>query len=128
MMDSRHCLSSSWPGLSRPSTSLLYDRRIEIVPIWIGSENRSNLPGAWPMLDVVLALDGVELLKIDKPLQSISFGEAIDESGAMLEHAADEVVRYADVQDAVRAIGQNVNVSTSHVGILQDVDGRDKPG
>jgi hypothetical protein len=80
------------------------------------------------MLDVVLPLDGVELLKINKSLQPMPFGEAIDKSGTMLEHAADEIVRYADVQDAVRAIGQNVNVSTSHVGILQDVDGRDKPG
>jgi hypothetical protein len=84
------------------------------------------------MLDVVLALDGVadivELFKIDQSLQPVPFGEAIDKSGTVFEHAADEIVRHADLQDAVRAIGQNVNVSTGHVGILQDVDGRDKPG
>ena len=40
----------------------------------------------------------------------------------------DEVIRHANVQDAVRSIGQNVNVTTCHTDILQDVDGRDKPG
>ena len=44
------------------------------------------------------------------------------------EYGPDEVARYADIQDAVRTIGQNVDVATCHVEILQDVDGRDKPG
>src|SRR5580698_4169087 len=85
-------IPSSWPGIAvrktaslplayaRPSTSLRCYRRIEIVPIWICRENRTNLPGARPMLDVVFALDRVtdvlELLKINKPLQPIPFGEA----------------------------------------------------
>src|ERR1700730_4180371 len=93
MMGSR-CLSSSWPGLSRPSTSLLRDCRIEIVPIRICSDNRANLPCARPMLNVVLALDGVaddvEPFEIDQSLQSIPLGEAIDESRAMLEDATDK--------------------------------------
>jgi hypothetical protein len=80
----------------------------------------------------VLALDGVanvvELLEIDQSLQSMLLGEAIDKSRSMLEHAADEITCYADVQDAVRAIGQDINESTGHADILQDVDGRDKPG
>ena len=50
------------------------------------------------------------------------------ESGAMLEYPADKIARHADIQDAVRTIGQNVDVATCHVEILQDVDGRDKPG
>ena len=84
------------------------------------------------MLDVVLALDGVadviELFEIDEAFQSVPFGEAIDKSGTMLEYAADKIARHADVQDAVWAVGQNINVSTCHAEILQAVDGRDKPG
>jgi hypothetical protein len=80
------------------------------------------------MLDIVLALDGVtdivEPLEIDQSLQPVLLGETIDKSGAMLEYTADKIVRQADVQNAVRTIGQ----STCHADILQDVDGRDKPG
>ena len=84
------------------------------------------------MLDIVLALDGVadvvKLLEIDQSLQSAALGEAINKSRAMLEHPTDKVVRYANVQNTIWSIGQNINVSTCHVDILQDVDGRDKPG
>jgi hypothetical protein len=72
--------------------------------------------------------DVIELLEIYQPLQTVSLREAIDESGAMLEYPADKIARHADIQDAVRTIGQNVDVATCHVEILQDVDGRDKPG
>jgi hypothetical protein len=84
------------------------------------------------MFDVVLALDGVadivEPLEINQSLQSISSGESFDESRAVLVDTAHKIARYADIQDAVRTIGQNVNPSTCHAEILQDVDGRDKPG
>ena len=84
------------------------------------------------MLDVVLALDGVtdviELFEIHQALQPVPFGKPIHESGTMFEHPADKIACHSDVENAVRTIGQNVNVSTCHVDILQDVDGRDKPG
>jgi hypothetical protein len=84
------------------------------------------------MLDVVLALSGIpnviELLEIHQPLQSISFGEASDEAGAMFEYASDKIAHYPDVEDAIRAVSHDVNVATCHAEILQDVDGRDKPG
>ena len=84
------------------------------------------------MLDVVFALDGVsdvvELLKIDQPLQTISFGETIDETRAMFEYPADKITGHTDIENAVGTIGQNVDVSTCHTEILQDVDRRDKPG
>src|SRR5438552_7944770 len=124
--------SSSWPGLSRPSTSLLRDCVEEIVPIWVHHHDLSNLPRAWPMLDVVFALNGIpdifELLKVDQPLQPISLGKPVDESGTMFEYSADKIARHSNVEDAVRAIGQKIDVSTCHAAILQDVDGRDKPG
>jgi hypothetical protein len=84
------------------------------------------------MLDVLFTLEGVtdviELLKIDQAFQSISLGEAINESGTMFEYSANEIAGHPDVEDAIRTIGQNINVSTCHPEILQDVDGRDKPG
>ena len=85
------------------------------------------------MLDVVLALDGspdvVKPLEIDEPVQSVSFGKAFDETRPMLERAANQIIRHADIKNAVRSIGQNVNVPAAcHAEILQDVDGRDKPG
>jgi hypothetical protein len=47
----------------------------------------------------------------------------------MLEHPANQIIRHADIKNAVRSIGQNVNVPAAcHAEILQDVDGRDKPG
>ena len=84
------------------------------------------------MLDIMLALnriaDVVEPLEIDLSLQPMLFGEAIDESRTMLEYAADQIICHANVQDPVGTIGQNVNVTTCHTDILQDVDGRDKSG
>src|SRR5665213_241522 len=143
-MSAAENLNSSWPGLAvrrtaslplayaRPSTSSLRDGVEEVIPIGIHSDNLSDFPRARPMLDVVLALDGVadvvELLEIHQPLQSISFGETCDEAGAMFEYTADKVARHANIKDTVWAIGQDVNVATCHAEILQDVDGRDKPG
>src|SRR6266436_1780895 len=122
----------SWPGLPRPSTSLLCNGFEEVVPIRICGDNRSDLPRARPMFDVVLALDSVtdvvESLEIGQPLQAVLLGEAIDESRAMLEDAANKIVCHPDIENAVRTIGQNINVPTFHAVILQDVDGRDKPG
>ena len=84
------------------------------------------------MLDIVLALDGVtdvvEPLEVNQPFQALLLGEAIDKPRAMLEYPADEIVCHADIQDAVRTVSQNINISTCHAEILQDVDGRDKPG
>src|SRR5664279_5642839 len=107
----------SWPGLSRPSTSSLRDGFEEIVPIRIRSDNHSYLPCTRPVLDIVLALDGipdvVKPLEIDEPVQSVSFGKAFDETRPMFEHAADQINRHPDIKNAVWSIGQNVNVSAA---------------
>ena len=84
------------------------------------------------MLDIMLALNGItdvlEPFEIDQSVQSIPFGEAIDKSRTMLEHAADKIACRANIQDTVGTIGQNVNVTTCDTDILKEVDGRDKPG
>jgi hypothetical protein len=82
------------------------------------------------MFDVVLSLDGianvVELFEVNQPLQSVSFGEAVDKPRAVFEHSTDQIIRPADVKNAVRAICQNINLPACHVDILQDVDGRER--
>jgi hypothetical protein len=84
------------------------------------------------MLDIMLALnsiaDVIELLEIDQPLQAVSFGKSIDETGTVFEYPADKIARHSDIENPVGTIGQNVNVPARHADILQDVDGRDKPG
>ena len=83
------------------------------------------------MLDIVFALDrvldGLESFEINEPLRPISFGKAFDESGAMFKYATNEIACYSDVENAIRSIRQDVNITTRHAEILQDVDGRDKP-
>ena len=82
------------------------------------------------MLDIVLALDGVsdvvELLEIDQSLQSVPFGKTIDEPGTMFKYPADKITCHPDIENSVGTIGQNVDVSTCHAEILQDVDGRER--
>jgi hypothetical protein len=118
-------------GLVSAIHVLLSYRLEQIVQIRITRNNQSNLPGGGPMLDIMLALDRIldclESLEIDEPFQSISFRKAFDETGSMLEYAADKIVCDADIEDAVRSIGHEVNEAAGHA-ILQDVDGRDKPG
>src|SRR5438105_2911423 len=113
-------------------TSLLRNRQIKIIPVGIIDDDLSDLPGARPMLDVVLALNGIQNVvksfEIDQPLQSIPFAETFDKSRTMLEDASDKIIGHADVENAIRTVCQNINASACHVESLQDVDGRDKPG
>ena len=46
----------------------------------------------------------------------------------MFKCTADEVACHADIENAVRLVGHEINVAACHLEILQDVDGRDKPG
>ena len=84
------------------------------------------------MLDIMFALDGitniVECFEVNQPFQPVSLGEPIDKSRAMLKHPTDEIVGHPDIEDTIGSIGQKINVPTCHAEILQDVDGRDKPG
>jgi hypothetical protein len=84
------------------------------------------------MLDIVLALDGrldvVKRLEIDETLQRVAFCKSSNSADAMLINATSEIACYANIKDAVGTVGQEVNVSTPHAPIMQNVDGRDKPG
>jgi hypothetical protein len=68
------------------------------------------------------------LFKINQTLQPVSFSEAVHKAGPVFIDSANKVVCHTNIQNAVWAIGQNIDASTCHAEILQDVDGRDKPG
>ena len=84
------------------------------------------------MLDIVLPLDRglnvLKCLKIDEVGQSMSLGKSFDSSCAMFGHAPDKVVCDADIEGAIRSVGQKVNIAAFHGAIMEGVDGRDKPG
>jgi hypothetical protein len=84
------------------------------------------------MLDVVFSLnrnaDVIVRLEIDEPLQAISFCEAGYLSSTVFADPADQIIGNADVQNPIRPIGQYVDPAALHADILQNVDGRDKPG
>jgi hypothetical protein len=84
------------------------------------------------MLDIMLALDCIpdrlEFFEVDECLQPMPSRKALYKPRPVFEYAADKIVCHADIEDAVRSVGHEVNVATCHAGILQDVDGRDKPG
>ncbi len=85
------------------------------------------------MLDIVLALDCypnvIKCFKIDEAFQPMLPGKPINESGSMLKNAANQIIRYPNIQSPIGAVCQNVDVTTScHGATVKDVDGRDKPG
>jgi hypothetical protein len=97
----------SWPGIAvrrtaslplayaRPSTSLIRDYIVKIVPIRIVGDNQSNLPGTRPMLDIMLALDrisdAIKGLEVNEPLQPIASRKAFNEPRTMLKDATHKV-------------------------------------
>ena len=103
-----------------PGHILPHDRFVKVIPVRIDGDNLPDFPRARPVFDVVLALNGiadiVEPFEVDQPLQCISFGETCDESRAVFVDAANEIAGDADIQNAVRTIGQNVNPATLSCG------------
>ncbi len=84
------------------------------------------------MFDILFALNGqpdvVVLLKIDEGFESVAFGETIDCSVAVFINAANKVVGHSHIKSAVRPICEQIDKAASHAVIVEDVDGRDKPG
>src|SRR5579872_101606 len=105
--------SASWPGLSRPSTFLKQTLE-EIIPLRVGLQNQPHLPSSRPMLHILFALDRradiVVNLKIDELFQSVSFGEPLNCGFPMLSNTSNKIAGPADVERAIRPIGENVNV------------------
>lgn len=87
---------------------------IEIPPLRVVLFNQFDLPLTYPVLQVLLPLDGVlhagMLFEPNKPLHIIVFGEAINETFSMFLRAAHQVIRHANVKRAVPFARQNVDI------------------
>ena len=93
------------------------------------------------MLHVFLPLDCCEdarvAFNIDQSFKSISFGETLYDTFAMLPNAFWKIARDTNVKNAIRPISENIDPSRRfHFSILECrlrhgnafVDGRDTPG
>jgi hypothetical protein len=82
------------------------------------------------MLDRFLALNRSPNVRmrfgIDQSLQAITLGEAIHGAVAMLLKAPRQIGRHADIENAVRLIRNDVNLTACHVAMLPVVDARNK--
>jgi hypothetical protein len=111
---------------------LLRDRIVKIVPSRIVGDYQSDLPRAGPMLDVVFALNRalntLEVLEIDELLETVASCKTFYEARTVLKNSTDQIICHSDVKNAVRTICQKIDKPACHPEIVQDVDGRDKPG
>jgi hypothetical protein len=84
------------------------------------------------MLDGLLTLNGVanvvETFVVDELLQSVALGESLDRSRTVFVRTAWKIGRYADIENAIAFVGNEVHEAARHSSLKQDVDGRDKPG
>src|ERR1700749_2917886 len=78
--------------------------------------NESHLPRPRPVLDGLFALDCspnvIMLFIVDQHLEAMPFGEAIDETLAVLVGSAWEVAGHADIERAVTPVGHHINPAT----------------
>ena len=101
-----------------PGSSNACYARIKVVPIGIKLFDQSNFPGSIPLLQSFLAnnriLNVIELFEIDQFVNAISLREAFHEFETMLTNPSDEVIRHADIERAILAACQNVDVAPTH--------------
>src|SRR5271169_5726930 len=87
-----------WPGLPRSPTSS-DEAVIEIFPEWVIAMDQLHLPRPAPMLDVHLALFGLQdvvvPLGVDEAFQSIFLGKAAASAFPMLPRSPREIHRCA---------------------------------
>jgi len=88
--------------------------RIKVDPLWILLFNQPNLPGPPPLLQFLLARNrgcGIVVdFKPDQLVDGISFREASNRLALVLVHAANDVVRYAEVERSVSVACEEVDV------------------
>lgn len=103
-------------GGNYPDTS--DERLIQISPVRIHGVDKADLPGTGPMLDGVLALNGVadiiEALRINQSLQAVMLCKSVDKPLPMFIGSSRQVARDTDIQDAVAPIGHKINPAARH--------------
>src|SRR5215469_3528754 len=96
-----------------PAIHELDEAVVQIIPLGICHENEPYLPGSWPMLHVMFALDGrlnVSVgLHIDEPLQSGSLGEAWHQPFAVFPRTARNIGGNAGIERAIGPVGHDVD-------------------
>ena len=99
-------------------TGSVVEVEIQISPLWIQSQDHTNLPSAWPMLHIAFAMDRRldVLMKLipDQLLQSISFCEALAETFAMRIRSASNVGGYAHIERTVGPVRHDIDPATAH--------------
>ena len=100
--------------------SALAERVVEIIPVRIRGVDKADLPGTGPMLDGLLALNGVahiiEALRINQSLQAVMLCKSIDKPLPMFIGSSRQIARDTDIQDAVASIAHEINPAASHNG------------
>ena len=81
--------------------------------------NEPHFPSPRPVLDKLLALDGVtdvvELLVVDEALQAISLGETRNTTFTVLEGALRQGARNAGVKNAVASVRYEIDPAACHI-------------
>lgn len=90
----------------------------QVTPLRVRVVDQPHLPGARPVLERLLAGDRggdvVVDLEPDERLHAIALREPVRRAGPVLEHAADEVARDADIEHAVRPARHDVDEGAQH--------------
>lgn len=95
---------------------------VEILPHRILLQDQGDFPGARPVLQVLLSLNGISDILVplypNEPFKAVFPGEAIGNARAVLPSAARDIAGDADIQSPIWTVGDNVDPSTLHRAIL----------
>jgi hypothetical protein len=130
---------AAFPGLTQPSHG---SRELikEIKPIGVLSEDKIDLPGSRPVLDVLLPLDRrlniVVMFCPHETFQAIFPCETVHGTFTMFPYATSKITRHTDIEHSVSPVREDVNPAASHIpNLWRDKrrnhgvrDGRVKPG
>jgi hypothetical protein len=90
----------------------------QILPVRIAADNKPNFPSSRPVFEVLLTLNGAQQiaidLGIDQPVKPIARRKSRSDPHLVFAHATRQVVRRADIQRPVRAVGHDVDPTGRH--------------
>ena len=92
---------------------LTENRRIKIIPFWVGRFDQIDLVSARPFLDPLFPMDCIHCrgkdLEINQSLYAVLLCETVDERFAMFMNSAGDIVRHADIDRTVWLAGENID-------------------
>jgi hypothetical protein len=101
-------------GLSPGPIALAVQSVVEVLPVRIAALDQPNLPGARPLLHGFLPLDRAGDVLVNLDMHQTGDAISLDEAGAaalpMFPDPPGDIVGDADVEGAVLAAGEDVNV------------------